>query len=79
MRENIYCLQGCDKACPTGMYLRFRPRVFPSSGFYLEVTGKFLPDYATPQSTENISYIYRSGNFKYRSKKKCHLTDTVEC
>ena len=56
MRENIYCLQGCDTAFPTGMYLRFGPRIFPSSGFYLEVAGKFLPDYTTPQPTEKISY-----------------------
>ena len=87
MRENIYSLQGCDTVCPAGVYLRLEPRFVPFSGFYYEVAGsiflqhisKFLPDYTTPQLTENISYIYCSDNFKYRIKKGCDVSDTIQC
>jgi hypothetical protein len=74
MRENIYYLQGCF---PTSVYLRFGPRVVPFSGFYFEVAvriflqhvSKFLTDYTTSQPTENVSYIYCFGDFKYRIKR----------
>lgn len=43
MRENIYCLQGCDTVCPACLKLRFGPRVVPFSEFDFEVAGRVFP------------------------------------